>query len=168
MKCRVLLGIGFLFFAAGCQTSNPIPANPAALAAYKTAQNEMAVAEALFRYQFEHNYSAIQHGAEVYFLLLNGTNPPECFMERFDENPVPVKVRSRSEDGFMTDYVRDRDQPKKRGILFSINDIKIDGNQAVATGGHYESPHSRATIIYRMECINGDWQVKDKEIQRMI
>src|SRR5215218_4522546 len=52
---------------------------------------EDQIAEAVFRYLFEHNASGIQKGAEKYCLSLPGEKMPgAAFLQRFEGNKPPV------------------------------------------------------------------------------
>src|SRR5882672_11320855 len=91
---KKLAGSLLLALLAACASSAsaPPPPGPGRLAA------ESDIAEAVFRYQFEHNASAIQQKANHYCLSLPDERSPDAaFLHRFDGNKPPVVTAGECE-----------------------------------------------------------------------
>lgn len=173
MKCSRNIAAACLFaliFCSGCTApKTEIPTDPEARAAYYTQQRREDVYEGALRHLFVHNYSALQNNAKAYFILLDGTNPSEAFLRRFKDNDIPVKTRSRSSDGFLTEIVRDRDNLKNYGIIFMLERLTFgtDGT-ATVTVKHYESPTSKSEVSYTLRQRGSRWEViSEKPIRLM-
>lgn len=124
MKTRVV-AVSLLLFA-GCarQEGNPV----------------VAVQEAVFRYQFDHNASVAQHRASAYFLAFgdpyekNAIDPPAKFLARFSGLKPRIALYSeaeRSESGWVIDR-----KSKESGVIFFVHSIRMTGTDtAEAKGG---------------------------------
>lgn len=164
---RLILAVTILGCCAACET--PIPQDPIARAEYFEQLEKENIAEACLRYMFQHNYTLLQHNAKGYYILLSGDNPSETFLKRFRDLEIPVKTRSRSNDEFMTSFVRDRNDPEKLGIIFTLNVIiRANQTEAVVHTTHYENPMSQSDITYTLTLKNNTWQVTNEKINRLM
>ncbi len=108
------------------------------------------VREAVFRYEFETNRSALGRNADFYFLAFAGDeDPPPAFMARFADHAPPVVPISEAliepETG-----VRHR-RSGGRGILFRVTSVSWPNDEvAVVQGGYYEGNLSAASGRYRV------------------
>jgi hypothetical protein len=132
-----------LFAVSACAASAPPPSEQDRLAA------ETDIAEAVFRYQFEHNASAIQQKADHYCLSLPGERSPDAaFLHRFDGNKPPVSTADECE--------------RKSGhdLFFRVQrfDWRSDGEVWVR-GGYWEGNLSASVESYRVRRKNGKWVV---------
>ena len=120
--------------------------------------------EALYRHQFEHNASGLQQTADVYFLNLQGDDPPAEIMKRFAGHDPPVRPLSRVEAGSGVQGVLDS-VTGERGLIFNISEISASGEDAIeATGGYYEAGLSASTNEYRLEREDAGWTVVEDRI----
>jgi hypothetical protein len=141
VKAPLLL---FLLAAAtACASTPPPPAGPGRLAA------ETDVAEAVFRYQFEHNASAIQQKADHYCLSLpNERSPDSAFLQRFQGNHPPVLSAGECE--------------RKSGhdLFFRVQRFDWRSDTEVwVSGGYWEGNLSSSKESYRVRLKNGKWVV---------
>lgn len=133
-----------LLLAAACAASAPPPSpGPGRSAA------ETDIAEAVFRYQFEHNASAIQQKADHYCLSFPGDRPPGAdFLQRFQGNRPPVLSAGECE--------------RKTGhdLFFRVQryDWRSD-SEVWVSGGFWEANLSSSVESYRVRLKNGKWVV---------
>jgi hypothetical protein len=130
-------------------------------AADKTRENqEDDIREAVFRYQFDHNASAQQKTAKVFFLGVEGKagDPSDAFMKRFADHKPPVRKASASH------FVKGKGILDKttgeQGLAFSVTSIKwISDTEVQAKGGYYEAEESSSGNTYTLKKENGKWKV---------
>jgi hypothetical protein len=125
-------------------------------------EEEADVYEAVFRYQFKHEFSDSIDGDQSIggcFLLIRGRDPPKEFLARFIGYLPPVKKGSQ--------YAADA------GIQFSAERITwIDDSTVTVEGGHYMSSYqwprknyimpgsTKAVRAYFLTRKNGRWDVQ--------
>jgi hypothetical protein len=86
-------------------------------------QDQVDIYEVVFRYQFEHSFLGGKPDSGAFFLLIDGRDPPESFLHRFDDVGVPIRRGSL--------YSSDS------GIQFFVNGVQlIDPQRAYALGGY--------------------------------
>jgi hypothetical protein len=129
--------------AAACVASAPPPSGPDRLTA------ETDVAEAVFRYQFGHNASAIQQSADHYCLSLPGERPPDAaFLHRFDGNRPPVLRADQCPRGSGHD------------LFFRVQRLDWRSETEVwVSGGYWEGNLSSSKESYRVRFKDGRWVV---------
>lgn len=114
-------------------------------------EDALNIAEATFRYQFEHNGSAVQQDAPAYFLSLFGHDPSDRFLTRFSNNNPKVRSGSEFEIG--------------AGLRFSVSKIKrIDATTVEVSGGYYEAQLSASGCQYTVEFVDGQWVVTKRKL----
>jgi hypothetical protein len=135
------------------------------LAADKTRQlQEDDIREAVFRWQFANNasYDQNQKNAQVYFLEVNGRDPPDTLIKRFTDHKPPVrKVSSCSPEGIKG--VRDK-KTGQRGLIFRVTTVKwLSETEVTLDGGYHENGLSASGNTYTLKKENEKWKVtKDK------
>lgn len=133
-----------LALSSACASSAPPPPTvPGGLAA------EADIAEAVFRYQFQHNASAIQQGADHYCLSLPGERSPDAdFLHRFDGNHPPVLRADECQRGSGHD------------LFFRVQRLEWRSDTEVwVSGGYWEGNLSSSRESYRVRFKNGKWIV---------
>ena len=122
------------------------------------------IREAVLRYQFDHNGSALQRGAKVYFIQVGQgyADPSDVFLKRFAAHRPPVRSRSALQSG-----ARMRILEKvtgEEGLLFTAGRVRwISDKKVEVDGGYNESDLSASCNIYTVKKRNGKWTVtKDK------
>jgi hypothetical protein len=134
-----------LALSSACASSAPPPSGsgPDRLTA------EPDVAEAVFRYQFQHNASAIGQGADHYCLSLLEERPPdEGFLHRFDGNHPPVVRADQCQRGSGHD------------LFFRVQRLDWRSDTEVwVSGGYWEGNLSSSKESYRVRFKNGKWVV---------
>ena len=136
------------FISTSCAHS-PTPASSAASSPTRAA-DEQDIAEAVFRYQFDHNASAIQNKASRYCLSLPGDRSPgEAFIQRFAGNQPPVASADECE------------RVGGKNLYFRIQryDWRKD-NEVWVRGGYSEGRFSSSVEAFRVVRQNGRWVVK--------
>ena len=147
-----------LVLLSGCAASatNPTDSGSAgSTASPSRAAAEEAIAEAVFRQQFEHNASAIQKNAEKYCLSLPGDRMPSAeFLKRFEGNRPPVAAADQC------------DRKSGKNLFFRINAFnwREDGEVWVR-GGYYEGNLSSSLELYQVVKENGKWVVKGQRME---
>lgn len=104
--------------------------------------------EAVFRYQFRNNSSAVQQQAKAYFLSIENKDPPPEFLARFAGHTPPVRKGS----GFAIG-----DGLKFRIVSWkwrSRNKLEIDG-------GYYEHGESASGDQYIVVRKGDQWVVEE-------
>ncbi|UCF81674.1 MAG: hypothetical protein JSV08_04475 [Acidobacteriota bacterium] len=130
------------------------------------ARVEDDIREAVFGYQFEHNASGIQQTADVYCLSIDGKDPADAFMKRFEDNWPPVKKASRC----MEDAVAGAGDKKagERGLLFGVGELRwITDTEVEVEGGYYEGDLSSSGNTYHVVKEDCHWVVT-KDVMRWI
>jgi hypothetical protein len=128
-------------------------------------EEEADIYEAIFRYQFKHEFSNSIEGDQSVggcFLLIRGRDPPDEFLARFDGYSPPVKKGSR--------YVPDA------GVQFCAERITwVDDSTTIVEGGHFESSYhwprrnlispgsTWAKRLYYLVRNNSKWDVRRVE-----
>ena len=148
----VLVVLAVLFAATGCAAA-PAPAdNPASPARAAAADD---IAEAVFRYQFDHNASAIQKRAETYCLTLPGEKMPSAeFLQRFAGNRPPVAAADQCE------------RKSGKNLFFQIQKLDWRKDDEVwVRGGYWEGNLSSSIEMFRILYENGKWAVKGARME---
>lgn len=127
-------------------------------------KQEDDIRETVFRYQFKHNASALQHNAKVFFLALdNGSDPNDKFIERFKSNEPPVMKVSKSR--VISKGVEDK-RTGGAGLIFRVTTIKwITDDEVEVTGGYYEGTQSASGNLYRVVRDGTGWKVKTDSLR---
>ena len=122
------------------------------------------VAEAVFRYQFDHNASGAQRQVDYFFISLEERDPPQALLTRF-ANEKPLVLPASLATSFAGTGVRHKELGG-RGLIFRISSIKwLDANTAEVDGGYYEAGLSASGNIYRVERRVGKWFVARDEMR---
>ncbi len=135
---------GLLLVAGACASGAPPPPYaPGGLVA------EGDIVEAVFRYQFAHNASAIQQEADHYCLSMPGDRSPDAdFLHRFDGNHPPVLGADQCARG------------AGRDLYFRVQRLDWRSDTEVwVSGGYREGTFSSAKESYRVRFKNGKWVV---------
>lgn len=137
--------LALLLAATACASSAP----PSSGSGPDRLTAETGVAEAIFRYQFAHNASAIQQSADHYCLSLPGDRSPDAgFLQRFDGNHPPVVRADQCQRGSGHD------------LFFRVQRLDWRSDTEVwVSGGYWETTLSSATESYRVRFRNGRWVV---------
>jgi hypothetical protein len=123
------------------------------------------IREAVFRYEFEHNGSALQRKAKVYFIQVGQkyADPSDEFMLRFAGHFPPVRKRSEFQNRF---HMRILDRStEEQGLLFTAGEVTwISDKKVEVAGGYNESDLSASCSTYTLKKRKGKWTVtKDKQ-----
>lgn len=160
MKRTVLVLLAVIFLTAILYVPVRLP----------TWTSEDDIREAVFRYQFRHNYSGLQSDAKAYYLAIRDgwaspsgssgdwRDPAPWFMKRFGGNrPVVRSVSECTADPGRG--VRDK-RTDERGLVFVVGRITfISETEAEVEGGYYEGGVSASGIRYRVVKRNDRWVV---------
>ena len=124
---------------------------------------EIDVQEAVFRYQFIHNYSGKKADWPVYFLsLADRMDPSNGLLARFSNNSPPVKVVSKS---IISQKPEDKAavvdvETGKHGIVFTIRSMKWQNNNtATVQVDYYVGNLNGAVNRYLVSYKKGKWVV---------
>lgn len=134
----------FLLTVSACASSAPPPPYaPGGLVA------ESDITEAVFRYQFAHNASAIQQEADHYCLSMPGDRSPDAdFLHRFDGNHPPVVRADQCQRG------------SGRDLYFRVQRFDWRSDTEVwVSGGYWEASLRSSSELYRVRFKNGKWVV---------
>ncbi|MCL2647983.1 MAG: hypothetical protein FWD61_13380 [Phycisphaerales bacterium] len=131
---------------------------PSALApSARSAADRLDLAEAVFRYQFEHNASGSQKNCDYFFICIEREDPSPELLRRFADNKpkvVPASDATSSGRGVSHKTLGGT------GLLFTISDITwLNDNTADVDGGYYEANLSSSGNTYRVERRDGKWIV---------
>src|SRR4030095_7430097 len=134
----------FLFLVIGC-AADPAPTANLSAPASRTAEAD--IAEAVFRYQFDHNASAIQKKAEKYCLSMpDGRTPTAEFLGRFAGNRPPVLAADQCE------------RKAGRSLVFHVQKLDWRNDHEVwVRGGYWEANLSSSIEMFRVLHENGKW-----------
>lgn len=143
-SAEALLLLSLLVAATACASTAPPPSSgPGRITA------ETDIAEAVFRYQFDHNASAIQQKADHYCLSFPDERPPDAaFLQRFDGNHPQVLSFDECQ--------------RKSGhdLFFRVQRFDWRSDTEVwVSGGYWEGNLSSSTDSYRVRLKNGKWVV---------
>lgn len=117
-------------------------------------KEDLHVAEATFRYMFEHNPSGQKQNAPAYFISLFRNDPTPTFLQRFAGQKPPVRYGSEFRE--------------RKGLLFHVDEITyITEGKAEVSGTYTESGLSASGSIYVVEKKNGIWSVT-KDIKQWV
>ena len=138
--------------AACASTSTP---DPSSVALGSRTEAEPDIYEAVFRYQFDHNASAIQKRAEKYCLSLPGERMPDGpFLQRFGDQHPPVVAADKCE------------RKSGQSLFFRVQhlDWRKD-NEVWVRGGYWEGNLSSSAELFRVVRENGKWVVKGARME---
>src|SRR3954453_4491371 len=140
---KLSIALLLLSLSACAASAPPPPSGPGRLTA------ETDIAEAVFRYQFEHNASSIQQKADHYCLSLPGERSPDAdFLHRFDGNHPPVRTADQCQRGSGHD------------LFFRVQRLDWRSDTEVwVSGGYWEANLSSSKESYRVRFKNGKWVV---------
>lgn len=152
MKPLILLLSLFPFLTACSQS--PAPASSEGSSPARAAA-EQDIAEAVFRYHFDHNASGIQKQAARYCLSFPGDrSPAEDFLQRFQGNQPPVTSAEECE------------RLGGRNLFFRIQryDWRKD-DEVWVRGGYHEGNLSSSVESFQVVRQNGRWVVKGARME---
>jgi hypothetical protein len=130
------------------------------------ARVEDDIREAVFGYQFEHNASGAQQTADVYCLSIDGKDPTDAFMERFEDNWPRVKKVSRCTAD--TKAGVEDNGPGERGLIFGVGEVRwVSDTEAEVEGGYYEGALSASGNTYHVVKEDCHWVVT-RDVMRWI
>jgi len=150
----ILAGLMLTFAVSGCSSSIP------------ASKIDPEVAEATFRYQFEHNESGLKTAANVYCIGFSAESaddrmtqdPSPDFLRRLSDVTPPVKAYSqcsRTVGQSVIDQVTG-----KSGLIFRIGFVKCaDASHCEVEGGYYEANESASGNTYYLEKHDNEWVV---------
>jgi hypothetical protein len=126
-------------------------------------RQEEDIRETVFRYQFDHNASALQKSATAYCLSfgVKDADPPDEFMKRFSGfKPAVVKASMcRPVYGVVSKHIL------KSRVFFRVSSIKwISDAEVRVDGGYYEGSLSASGNTYTVKMENGKWEVTNDEM----
>jgi predicted small lipoprotein YifL len=140
---KTLSSLALLLALTACASGGPPPSPEAQAAA------ESDVAEAVFRYQFQHNAASIRETAERYCLALSDErNPDPAFLHRFDAvQPQVVAARKC-------------DRKAAKDLFFRVQQFDWQGSEEVwVRGGYSEGSLKSVAESYRVRRKDGRWTV---------
>ncbi|HEY9420948.1 MAG TPA: hypothetical protein VIW92_06020 [Thermoanaerobaculia bacterium] len=152
MKPLILLILLSLLPSACAQNTGPASSEGSSPT---RAAAEEDIAEAVFRYQFDHNASGIQKQAARYCLSLPGERSPgEAFLQRFQGNQPPVASAEECE------------RVGGKNLFFRVQrfDWRKD-NEVWVRGGYYEGNLSSSVEAFQVVRQNGRWVVKGARME---
>lgn len=154
MRSLRLLSILILLLGACSQApSGPSP-SPSSVPPPPRSEAEPDILEAAFRYQFEHNESALRQNARRYCLTLGRKEPSAEFLRRFRENQPPVVAAGGCDRGSGKD------------LFFRAEIVEWENDStAIVKGGYYEGNLSSSQEELRVVWEDGQWVVKDKRLE---
>ncbi len=136
----------------GCAAGSTPVAQPTT--SQSNAAAEVDIAEAVFRYQFDHNASAIQKRAEKYCLSLPDEKMPSAeLLRRFEGNRPPVAAA---------------DQCGRSGKNLFFRVQKFDwrkDDEVWVRGGYWEGNLSSSIELYQVVRKDGKWVVKGARME---
>ncbi len=150
----VLVILAVLFTTAGCAANTAPPAENSSASPSRTAAVE-DIAEAVFRYQFDHNASALQKKAETYCLSLPGETMPSAeLLRRFAGNHPPVAAANQCE------------RKGVKNLFFRVQKLDWHGdNEVWVRGGYWEGNLNSSVEMFRVVNQNGKWVVKGARME---
>ena len=115
------------------------------------------IAEAVFRYQFEHNASGVKTNAAAYFISIKGQDITDAFMKKFEGHQPPVK--RASESASKSNGVVDPTTGMP-AVVFGIEQIRLmSPEEAIVEGGYFEGGLSSSGNTFTVRRENGKWVV---------
>jgi hypothetical protein len=153
MKLKVPALLLLLLVVASCAHS-PAPVSSAGSSPTRAAA-EPDIAEAVFRYQFDHNASGIQKKAARYCLSFPGDrSPDEAFLQRFAGNQPPVAS------------AEDCERVGGKNLYFRVQRYDWRNDDEVwVRGGYFEGNLSSSVEAFRVVRQNGRWVVKGARME---
>jgi hypothetical protein len=147
MKRVALLWL--MLMVGACASGAPAPSAQDRFA----AQDE--ILEAVFRYQFQHNASALQSKADRYCLTLpQDKNPGEDFLHRFNGNQPPAVSADEC------------NRKKGNDLFFRIQNLDWRSDEEVwVRGGYWEGNLSSSVELYQVVRKNGRWTVAGSRME---
>jgi membrane-bound lytic murein transglycosylase len=139
--------------AANANATDPAASDSTVSASHAAAEDQ--IAEAVFRYLFEHNASGMQKAAEKYCLSLPGEKMPDAaFLQRFEGNKPPVLAADQC------------DRKSGKNLFFRVQkfDWRKDGEVWVR-GGYYEGNLSSSIELFQVVNENDKWIVKGARME---
>jgi predicted small lipoprotein YifL len=135
--------LALLFALTACASGGP-PPSPEAQA---VAEND--VAEAVFRYQFQHNAATIRDTAERYCLALSDErNPDPVFLHRFEAVRPQVVAAGQCA------------RKAAKDLFFRVQKLDWQGDDEVwVRGGYSEGVLGAISESYRVRRKDGRWTV---------
>jgi hypothetical protein len=125
-----------------------------------SAAQALNIAEATFRYQFDH--APHIENVQYYFLELFGKDPRADFLSRFKDHMPPVRKGSE----FKYDSLKGQKSipvqttHRERGLKFYVKRIKrLSDNRVEVFGCYFIGPLAAAGYTYTVEFKNGKWVV---------
>lgn len=151
---KLLVSLILLSLLSSSCAQNTAPTSSGGSSPTRAAAEE-DIAEAVFRYQFDHNASGIQKQAARYCLSLPGDRSPgEAFLQRFQGNQPPVASAEECE------------RVGGKNLFFRVQrfDWRRD-NEVWVRGGYYEGNLSSSVEAYQVVLQNGRWVVKGARME---
>jgi hypothetical protein len=151
---NILVTLTVLFTTTGCAANTAPPADNNPPSPSHTAAVE-DIAEAVFRYQFDHNASALQKKAETYCLSLPGETMPSAeFLRRFQDNHPPVAAANQCE------------RKGVKNLFLRVQKLDWHGdNEVWVRGGYWEGNLSSSVEMFRVVNEKGKWVVKGARME---
>jgi hypothetical protein len=146
---KLFLFLTLLAATVACASGAPPPPPQDRFA----AQDE--ILEAVFRYQFQHNASALQSKADRYCLTLpQDKNPGEDFLHRFNGNQPPAVSADEC------------NRKKGNDLFFRIQNLDWRSDQEVwVRGGYWEGNLSSSVELYQVVRKDGKWTVAGSRME---
>lgn len=111
------------------------------------AAQQRDVAEAVFRYLFDHNTSAAQKNAKAFYLEVLGQDPDDALLERLKGQRPAVDKASAFKEG--------------AGLKFRIQRMtRVTATRVDVQAGYYEGNLSSSGGSYIVELKDGKWVVR--------
>lgn len=150
----VLFIFAVLLATTGCAADTTAPSNNNSASPSRAAAED-DVAEAVFRYQFDHNASAIQQGAEKYCLSLPGEKMPSAeLLQRFEGNSPPVAAADQC------------GRQSGKNLFFRVQKLDWRKDDEVwVRGGYWEGNLSSSIELYQVVRESGKWVVKGARME---
>lgn len=151
---RLLLLLIGLLSLPGCDRS----AVPATESEPRSDEVKGNIRFALANYIFENNASGGQQNVEYYFLAIDGGDPSEEFIARF-ANRKPIVLPSSLAVASADKGVLHK-ETKKRGLIFSIDDIEwVSDTEVKVSWGYYEAGLSASGNTATLQLEGKEWKV---------
>lgn len=146
---KTVLALTFALILSACASAGP------ALSSADQAAAQPEIYEAVFRYQFEHNASGVQKGAERYCLSLPGeTMPDAAFLNRFEGNRPPVVAADQCQ------------RKTGKDLFFRVQNLDWRSDSEVwVRGGYFEGNLSSSIESFRVIRKDGKWVVAGSRME---
>lgn len=143
-------------------------AAPAPGATAPQAVDAAQIHEAVFRHLFAHNASAAQGHAGAYCLRVEGAGDPSAaLLARFATHRPRVVAGAacvKGSDGVFLRGAGGRARRRPAGLVFTVEQVVVEGDLATASGTYFEDGLSAATYGYTLRRTGAGWEV----IERML